>query len=77
MSIHDEIIKRLKRGQLLTRQQIVDLGSPQPGREMQAIRKKTGMLILYVMAGGAPFWVAPVEAEANGVDFVKRLLNKL
>jgi len=74
--VQDEILKRLKRGQLLKRQQIKELGARNPAAEMRALRK-SGVLVVYVQAAGAPFWVAPRLAEASGVDWSKRMLAQL
>jgi hypothetical protein len=76
-NVQDEILKRFKRGQLLTRQQVLELGATNPAREMQMIRKKHGMVIAHVTAIATPFWVAPAEAAANGVDWSKRALARL
>jgi hypothetical protein len=74
--IQTEVIKRLQRGQLLTRGQILNLGAANPASVIQALRKQ-GTLIVYVRAAGEPFWVAPALAEKNGVDWSKRMLAKL
>jgi len=75
-NVQSEIIKRLQRGQLLTRRQILDLGARSPAAEIRALRKQ-GTLIVHVSAAGEPFWVAPELAEKSGVDWSKRMLAKL
>lgn len=71
-----EIMKRLKRGQLLTRRQILELGAASPAAEIRALRRE-GCLIVYVQAAATAFWVAPRLAEASGVDWSKRMLSRL
>lgn len=70
-----EILKRLGRGQLLTRAQVRASGAANPASAIRALRKQ-GHVVIYVQGFGDPFWVAPELAAANGVDWTKRMLAK-
>jgi len=73
--VQSEILKRLKRGQLLTRQQLIDLGSEKPAADIKELRR-SGELIVYIPTK-TPFWVAPALAEASGVLWAKRIMDRI
>jgi len=71
----EQLLKRFKRGQLLTRQQVLDLGSDRPAADIKELRR-AGFLIVYIHAK-TPFWVAPELAEAANVVWSKRVMDKI
>ena len=73
--VQEQILKRFKRGQLLTRQQVLDLGSGKPAADIKELRR-AGFLIVYIPAK-TPFWVAPELAETAGVLWHKRVMDKI
>jgi len=73
--VQEQILKRFKRGQLLTRQQVLDLGSDRPAADIKELRR-AGFLIVYIPAR-VPFWVAPELAEAANVVWAKRVMEKI